>query len=302
MGCVRGFMGRGSPCFGWVNEGMSTNISGRLLTEAPRVLVVDGSRVVRQLITRVLKTELPGVEVVGCGSGEEARRVLGEGVFDFITVALRLPDMDGLELARFVRESSPQAYVPIVVVSGDVDERLHRRALGEDVTDYFDKALGFQALAEFIRGYVSPQTSAQGTVLYVEDSRVVALATRRMLERIGLTVRHVLSVEDAISLLETDRELGWVGADLVLTDVSLKGELTGGDLLRHIRGEFGYGKGRLPVLVMTGDENPANQTALIRAGANDLVEKPVEEKLLVTKLLFQLRVAQHLREHAPEPS
>ena len=275
---------------------MSTNISGRLLTEAPRVLVVDGSRVVRKLIGRVLNEELPGVEVVGCDTGAEAQQVLGEGAFDFVTIALRLPDMDGLELARMVRESAAQAYVPIVVVSGDVDARLYRRSLGEHVTDYFDKALGFQALAEFIRGYVSPQTSAEGSVLYVEDSRVVALATRRMLEKIGLTVRHVVSVEDAIALLETDRALGWIGADVVLTDVSLKGELTGGDLLEHIRNVFGYGKGRLPVLVMTGDENPANQTALIRAGANDLVEKPVEEKLLITKLLFQLRVARHLRE------
>lgn len=275
---------------------MSTNISGRLLTEAPRVLVVDGSRVVRKLIGRVLNEELPGVEVVGCDTGAEAQQVLGEGAFDFVTIALRLPDMDGLELAKFVRESGAQAYVPIVVVSGDVDARLHRRSLGEHVTDYFDKALGFQALAEFIRGYVSPQVSAEGSVLYVEDSRVVALATRRMLEKIGLTVRHVVSVEDAIALLETDRALGWIGADVVLTDVSLKGELTGGDLLEHIRNVFGYGKGRLPVLVMTGDENPANQTALIRAGANDLVEKPVEEKLLITKLLFQLRVARHLRE------
>jgi CheY-like chemotaxis protein len=239
---------------------------------------------------------LPGVEVVGCDTGAEAQQVLGEGAFDFVTIALRLPDMDGLELARMVRESAAQAYVPIVVVSGDVDARLYRRSLGEHVTDYFDKALGFQALAEFIRGYVSPQTSAEGSVLYVEDSRVVALATRRMLEKIGLTVRHVVSVEDAIALLETDRALGWIGADVVLTDVSLKGELTGGDLLEHIRNVFGYGKGRLPVLVMTGDENPANQTALIRAGANDLVEKPVEEKLLITKLLFQLRVARHLRE------
>ncbi|MGB3269284.1 MAG: response regulator [Rhodanobacter sp.] len=275
---------------------MSTNISGRLLTEAPRVLVVDGSRVVRKLIGRVLNEELPGVEVVGCDTGAEAQQVLGEGAFDFVTIALRLPDMDGLELAKVVRESAAQAYVPIVVVSGDVDSRLYRRSLGEHVTDYFDKALGFQALAEFIRGYVSPQASAEGSVLYVEDSRVVALATRRMLEKIGLTVRHVVSVEDAIALLETDRALGWIGADVVLTDVSLKGELTGGDLLEHIRNVFGYGKGRLPVLVMTGDENPANQTALIRAGANDLVEKPVEEKLLITKLLFQLRVARHLRE------
>jgi CheY-like chemotaxis protein len=279
---------------------MSTNISSRVLTDAPRVLVVDGSRVVRQLIGRVLKAELPGVEVIGCGSGAEAQNVLGEGVFDFITIALRLPDMDGLELAQFVRESAPQTYVPIVVVSGDVDARLYRRALGEHVTDYFDKSLGFQALAEFIRGYVSPQSTNEGEVLYVEDSRVVALATRRMLEKVGLTVRHVISVEDALALLETSRAQGKVGADVVLTDVSLKGELTGGDLLEHIRGEFGYGKGRLPVLVMTGDENPANQAALIRAGANDLVEKPVEERLLITKVLFQLRVALHLREHADD--
>ena len=277
---------------------MSANISHRLLTAEPRVLVVDGSRVVRQLITRVLRAELAGVEVVDCGTGAQARNLLGEGLFDFITIALRLPDMDGLELARFVRESATQAYVPVVVVSGDVDDRLHRRALGEDVTDYFDKALGFQALAEFIRGYVAPPGAASGEVLYVEDSRVVALATRRMLEKIGLTVHHVISVEDALAMLETARVQGQVGADVVLTDVSLKGELTGGDLLDRIRGEFGYGKGRLPVLVMTGDENPANQAALIKAGANDLVEKPVEERLLVTKLLFQLRVAQHLRAHA----
>jgi CheY-like chemotaxis protein len=111
-------------------------------------------------------------------------------------------------------------------------------------------------------------------------------------------VRHVISVEDALVLLETARAQGQIGADVVLTDVSLKGELTGGDLLERIRTEYGYGKGRLPVLVMTGDENPVNQAALIKTGANDLVEKPVEEKLLVTKLLFQLRVARHLRETA----
>jgi len=291
-------MAAGAATQGVGESRMSANISQRLLTAAPRVLVVEGSRVVRKLIARVVHANLPAVEVVDCTTGAQAQTLLGDGLFDFITIALRLPDMDGLELARFVRESTTQAYVPVVVVSGDVDDRLHRRALGEDVTDYFDKGLGFQALAEFIRGYVAPPDRASGEVLYVEDSRVVALATRRMLEKVGLTVHHVISVEDALALLETARVQGQIGADLVLTDVSLKGELTGGDLLDRIRGEFGYGKGRLPVLVMTGDENPANQAALIKAGANDLVEKPVDERLLVTKLLFQLRVARHLREHA----
>jgi CheY-like chemotaxis protein len=268
-------------------------------SDEPRVLVVDGSRVVRQLIERVLKAELPNAVVIGCGSGAEARTYLDQGVIDLVTTALRLPDMDGLELARHLRESSAQAYIPLIVVSGDVQERLVARTLTSHVTDYFDKSLGFDALAAFIRGYVRPAESISGHVLYVEDSRVVALATRRMMEKFGFEVVHVVSVEAALELLEAARDEGrGAGTELVLTDVSLKGELSGGDLLDRIRNAFGYSKGELPVLVMTGDDNPANQAVLLRAGANDLVHKPIEERLLVTKLQFQLRVARHLREQA----
>ena len=262
----------------------------------PKVLVVDGSKVVRRLIERVLETQLPQVTVLSCDSGEAACRELDTHSVDFVTTALRLPDMDGLEFARRVREHPAQAYIPIVLVSGDVQERLVARAISDDVTDYFDKSLGFEALAEFIRGYVSPAEGAQGTVLYVEDSQVVALATRRMLERHGFEVLRVATAEDAITHLAEARERGDPGADVVLTDLTLRGDLTGADLLARIRGEFGYPKGELPVLVMTGDDNPHNQAALLRAGANDLVSKPVEEHLLATKLGFQLRVARHLRD------
>ena len=272
-------------------------LTRHIASESPRVMVVDGSKVVRRLIEQLLKSDLPGVTVLSCESGEEAKKQLEAGVVDLVTTALRLPDMDGLDLARHVRDNSPQAYIPIVIVSGDVNERLINRELSEFVTDYFDKSLGFQALAAFIRGYVRPETQVKGDVLYVEDSRVVALATRRMLEKYGLTVLHVTSVEDAVAHLETGMVQGRVGCDVVLSDVNLKGELTGGDLLERIRNEFGYTKGQLPVLIMTGDDNPKKQTALLRAGANDLVQKPIEERLLITKLLFQMRVSQHVRQH-----
>jgi len=271
-------------------------LTRHIASESPRVMVVDGSKVVRRLIEQLLKADLPGVTVLSCESGEEAKKQLEAGVVDLVTTALRLPDMDGLDLAKHVRDHSPQAYIPIVIVSGDVNERLINRELSEVVTDYFDKSLGFQALAAFIRGYVRPETQVKGEVLYVEDSRVVALATRRMLEKYGLTVLHVTSVEDAVAHLETGMVQGRVGCDVVLSDVNLKGELTGGDLLERIRNEFGYAKGQLPVLIMTGDDNPKNQTTLLRAGANDLVQKPIEERLLITKLLFQMRVSQHVRQ------
>jgi CheY-like chemotaxis protein len=266
-----------------------------IVSDNPRVMVVDGSKVARTLIARVLEKDLPSATVIACASGHEAKQALHEGVVDLVTTALRLPDMDGTTLARYVRDNAPQAYIPIVAVSGDVQERLQKREIGDAITDYFDKAAGYAALADFIRGYVAPVDRAEGTVLYVEDSRVVALATRRMMERYGLTVHPSGSAEEAVEFLGAARDRGEMGADLVLTDVSLKGEMSGGDLLEWIRADLKLGRGRLPVLVMTGDENPVNQAALLKAGANDLVEKPVEERLLMTKLLFQLRVSQRQR-------
>ena len=271
-------------------------LTRHIATDEPRVMVVDGSKVARKMIAQVLKQHLPNATVLACENGAEAKRELEQGVVDLVTTALTLDDMDGLELARHVREAAPQAYIPIVVVSGSVQERLADRGLSEDVTDHFDKSLGFAALAEFIAGYVAPQSSASGRVLYVEDSKVVALATRRMLEKYGLTVQHVVSVEDALALVGAARERGEPPADLVLTDVYLKGELSGKELLEELRGKLGYTRGTLPVLVMTADDNPKNQAALLRAGANDLVHKPVEERLLITKLMFQLRVSLRVRE------
>ena len=263
-----------------------------LISDAPRVMVVDGSKLVRKLIADVLQRDLPGVDVVGCASIAEAKKALAAGEVHLVTTALALPDGDGMEIARSVREASGQAYVPVIVVSGDAQQHLEERRFTEYVTDYFDKSLGHEALAAFIRGYVQPEAIPGATVLYIEDSRVVAETTKRMLERQSLKVVHVLKAEDAFALLTAESlGLSTHKFDVVLTDVTLKGELSGRDVVQRIRIDFAYGKRRLPILVMTGDSNRDNQAALLQAGANDLVLKPIEERLLVTKVLFQLRLA-----------
>ena len=262
-----------------------------VVSDAPRVMVVDGSRMVRKLIGDVLQRELPNARIVACDGLASARAALAAEPVDLVTTALVLPDGDGMALARSVRQAAGQSYVPVIVVSGDVQSRLEARSLNDDVTDYFDKSLGHHALAAFIRGYVHPQPVPGARVLYVEDSRVVAAATKRMLERQELDVLHFTEGEGALDYLRGGKARGVVGADLVLTDVYLKGELSGRDLLTEIRGPLGYGKRALPVLVMTGDANRDKQAQLLREGANDLVLKPIEERLLVTKALFQLRVS-----------
>jgi len=276
---------------------MEATSTRHISSETPRVMVVDGSKLVRRLIEGLLLKDLPGATVITCGTGEEAKAALNSGVIDLVTTSLRLPDMDGVDLAKYVRHGSPQAYIPIIVVSGDVNSRMQNREFSAEITDCFDKSLGPEALSAFIRGYIRPDTQATGTILYVEDSRVVAMATRKVLERHGFTVIHVVSVEEGLEKVETAKASGSQLADLILTDVYLKGGLTGKELLEEVRARIGYNKGEMPIIVMTGDDNVANQVALMRAGANDMVTKPTEEKILLAKICFQLKVSQSIRKH-----
>lgn len=266
---------------------------GETAPERTRIIIVDGSRVARRMIAGILEEALDDPEVIECATGAEALMSLEHGQADLMTTALRLPDMDGLALTRRARDAGNQRYFPVIVVSGDVTERLHREGRIAGVTDYFDKSHGFDALGSFIRGYVKPDETTTGHVLFVEDSRVVALATTRMMNRFGLTVEHVKSVEEALELLEAHAG-GPAGAcDLVLSDVYLRGGLTGHDLLRRLREGLGVGRMDLPVVVITGESDPRHHAELLRLGANDLVEKPIEETLLITKLRFQLQLRRH---------
>lgn len=265
----------------------------------PRIIVVDGSKVVRRLITGLLQQELEAPEIIACESGGEALEAAEVRDVDLVTTALRLPDMDGLALSRQLREAGSQRYFPVIVVSGDVTTRLHREGHLAGVTDYFDKSQGFEALGAFIRGYVNPVRDITGRVLFVEDSRVVAMATTRMMEKNGLEVTHKGSIEEALEILESAPSPA-EAADLLLTDVYLKGGLTGHDLLRRLRSELDRGPQELPVLVITGESDPRHHAELLRLGANDVVEKPIREELLITKLRFQLQVRRQALAHAGE--
>ncbi|MEM7705583.1 MAG: response regulator [Pseudomonadota bacterium] len=263
------------------------------MEQGGRILIVDSSKVTRRLIEKTVAQALPDAQIVACDSAATALEEFAGGSVDLVSTAISLPDMNGMDLAAELRGRSDQRFMPIILVSGDVNDRLQNRDITEHVTDYFDKSDGFKALGAFIQGYVKPDTSVTGHILYVEDSRVVAVATRRIMEAAGFSVQHLVTVEEALEILEGNlASLGGPAIDVVLTDVYLKGGLTGMDLVQKIRGPLDLGRSRLPIIVMTGDDNKDKQAALLRGGANDLVAKPIDEDLLVNKLRFQLQLAQ----------
>lgn len=252
-------------------------------------MVVDGFKLVCKLIVDVLQCELLVVDVVGCVSIEEVCVVLVVGLVSLVIILLMFSDGDGLVLVWLVCEIVGQVYVLVIVVFGDVQQYLEQCCFIEYVIDYFDKVLGYEVLVIFICGYVQLEMIFGVMILYVEDSWVVVEVIKCMFEWQGLNVLYVLIVEEVFVLFIVEL-LGCSSycIDLVLIDVIFKGELSGCDVVQCVWVDFGYGKCCLLVLVMIGDGNLFNQFGLFQVGVNDLVQKLIEEWLLIIKVLFQL--------------
>lgn len=259
-----------------------------------RILIVDGSEVVRTLLTRVVEEALPHARITLCGTGQEAIAWMQAEQFDVICTALLLPDMDGLDLSRRVRDNQRHHYTPVIVVSGDADERLLREGFAASVTDYFDKSLGYQAFAGFLRDFTRRNCGLVGRILFVEDSPTVAEHTIRLMERHGLQVVHRSSAEQALDvLLEGLTDAAARPIDIVVTDFYLKGRLTGGDLLHAIRVKLRLSQQEMPVLVITAaDTEEKRQAEVFHAGANDFVCKPIIKEVLLARIRSLLLIKQ----------
>lgn len=257
-----------------------------------RILVVDGSTVSRQILSRILQDEMDNVEVENCESGGAAITKLKNSTFDLITTALMLPDIDGLALCRDIRKSSSHKYTPVIVVSGDADDRLLQEGFKAGVTDYFDKSHGYKAFGNFIKSFIQRNSSLVGHVLFIEDSKTAAAVIHKILEKHGLKVTHTEFAEEAMNLLQAqhDSEDTEGGYDLVITDFYLKGELTGGDLLYAIRTRFQYSQQELPVLVITGTDDKETQVEVFHAGGNDFVTKPIIEEIIMARIRLLLLI------------
>jgi two-component system KDP operon response regulator KdpE len=99
-----------------------------------RILVVDDEPQIRRALRLVLRAN--GYEVTEVAAGEAALDALAVAAFDLMILDLVLPDVDGVEVCRRVRDWSE---LPVVVLSAHGDEEIKVRALDEGADDYVTK-------------------------------------------------------------------------------------------------------------------------------------------------------------------
>ena len=115
-------------------------------TQTEEILVVEDNTQIRNFITYALKGE--GHAPLSAGTAQGALSILLSQHVDLILLDLGLPDMDGMEVIRNVREWSD---VPIIVVSARDQDREKADALDAGADDYLTKPFSATELLARIR-------------------------------------------------------------------------------------------------------------------------------------------------------
>jgi two-component system, OmpR family, KDP operon response regulator KdpE len=123
----------------------------------PKVLVIEDEAPIRKLLRTGLARQ--GFELLEAVNGQDALAQLFINP-DVITLDLGLPDIDGLELLRRLRERRDD--LPIVVLSSRSDEAVKVQALDLGADDYVTKPFGMNELIARIRAALRHRLQVQG--------------------------------------------------------------------------------------------------------------------------------------------
>ncbi len=122
-----------------------------------KVLVIDDEPPIRKLLRMGLATQ--GYQVIDAPNAKVALEEMAQKP-DFVILDLGLPDMQGLDLLRALREQNDA--VPIVVLSSRADESAKVQALDFGADDYITKPFGINELLARIRAAVRHQLQSHG--------------------------------------------------------------------------------------------------------------------------------------------
>ena len=142
-----------------------------MTTQPTTILLIEDEPEIR----RFLRTTLPqhGYHLIEAATGKEGLAQASAQNPDLILLDLGLPDMDGIEIIRSIREWTP---TPILILSARDQEQVKVAALDLGADDYVTKPFGVQELLARMRAAhrhaVRTSTDSGETVFAIGDLRV----------------------------------------------------------------------------------------------------------------------------------
>jgi two-component system KDP operon response regulator KdpE len=162
----------------------------------PRVLVVDDEPQIQRLLTVALAAA--GYETLRAETGAQAVRLAATGAPDLIVLDLGLPDRDGKDVLREIRQFST---TPVVVLSARDREAEKIEALDLGADDYVEKPFGIGELTARLRAALRHAANEAQPPSRIEIEGVVMDFDRRLVSRDGVQIKLTPKEYDLLAIL-----------------------------------------------------------------------------------------------------
>ncbi len=114
------------------------------MTSPLRVLIVEDSSAMRAFVRAALEDD--GAEVLEAGNGFEALRILPRDDFSLVIVDVNMPDINGLELISFMRNSERHRVTPLLIISTEAAQADREKGLSLGANGFLAKPFSVEAL------------------------------------------------------------------------------------------------------------------------------------------------------------
>lgn len=221
-----------------------------------RVLVVEDDYATSKLLSNYLTKW--GYAPVIVNSAEQTLKIIEKENFLSILMDIELPDSNGFELLKTLRENKATKNTPVIVCSVEAEQQ---KAFLMGAVEYFVKPINYKFLVEVLQSYKLKRDS---NILIVDDDVPTLNLLKEAVEQLGFNAvaeAHSSRVESMINNLELD---------LAIIDLEMP-EVSGYDLIKQIKSNSKFT--RLPVLIYTGKENYQDELKKIDGMFEDLLLK-----------------------------
>ncbi len=249
-----------------------------------RILIVDDNATNREIVTRHARSwemepvavELPAAALELIAKGEP---------FDVAVLDMMMPEMDGITLAREIRQHRSQFELPLLLLTslGRLPQGQSESVFSAQLSKPLKASQLYNTLLQLLTAgrageeAVEPVTDGKRArsalrILLAEDNAMNQKVALRLLERLGYHADVATNGLEAIEALERQTY------DVVLMDVQMP-ELDGLDATRRIC-EGWPEESRPHIVAMTANALPEDREACFAAGMNDYVAKPIRAEEL----------------------
>lgn len=119
------------------------------MEENKKILVVDDSESIRELLSLTLQASGYGVEK--CSGGHQALECLDSNIYNLIITDLHMPEMDGIEFIKNVRQGKSHQYTPIIFVTTENNNSIKREAQLAGATAWIVKPFVNEKLLQVVK-------------------------------------------------------------------------------------------------------------------------------------------------------